>query len=329
MVVIELQHVEQIVGLQPVEGVDQTLAGLTHALALHRAGTVDDQQHLPGLALLADRSVGRGQHQQRVVVIAQGLGEYRRLVTGAGGQFPFEDEIAVHGYWVARQFDPVAAAIVGVTHAMTGAANAVQRHARIQIDVQLRLVRCLGIGQTSDNGTFDCPGRKSGQRVIIRLHSRGVARGHGQRQTQAEAVGVGDQQFAVLQRHGNAGTGIDIGHRGAEQVGPVLLHQGTALTAVAGLLVHGSGLLALADFALDAALADFQQHAMHGGILGYRQYIAALGKGPARVGEMLAHPYFGQWPADAYIHFGIEQQRRLPVVMGSAAHQEDPGQGLV
>ena len=143
---------------------------------------------------------------------------------------------------------------------------------------------------------------------VDRLRAGVVARRHGQRQAQAVAASIRLQQFGVAEDDADGFACADVGDRGAEQVGAFLLDQTGLLAVVAGLLIGLAGLFALLNHTVDATLADFQRHAVHGRALAGRQYIAALGKGPAGVAEGLTNLHFSDRTADLDLHVGIEQQ---------------------
>ena len=86
---------------------NKAVACLTKALALHRAGGVENQENLARLALTADRRRGRRQHHQRVVVVAHLFGEYGNLVAGFAWQLPVENKVAIHHYRIFQQLNAV------------------------------------------------------------------------------------------------------------------------------------------------------------------------------------------------------------------------------
>ena len=290
-VVVEADHVEPVARAQPRQCAVGGFDGLGHGRAGHRAGVVDHQDQFA-----RQRRGGQGrrhQHQQRVVFAGHAVQEHGAARGLARFGLPFKDEVAVARLDQLAQLDPVHAVVPEHGHGVGGAFDALQRQAGIDVGDQ-------GHGRTRGHAAVHAAGDRGqgfGRFQRHRVHGEGrigrrrgqVARRQRQRQAQRKhAVAVGHRlpvahfDFDLLAR-------ADVGHRGLEQVRPVLRHQAGALAGRGRGLVNGLGVFLLADLAFDQAFADAQGQRADGGVFRQRQQVAALAPLAGIIAVGLAH----------------------------------------
>ena len=129
-------------------------------------------------------------------------------------------------------------------------------------------------------------------------------------------------EIVDLDDHRLAGT--DVGYRGREQIGTLLLDQAGLFAGLLCCLVLLARRFFLADLALDETFTDIEPHVVHRGRLGQWKDIDALHPFIARVPEFLHHRHPRDEAVDVDVDVGIEQRgRRIPLT-----HAHEQGAGL-
>ena len=320
---VEFDHIEAVARLQPGQRVAQGLACLLHRGAVHRAGGIDDEGHIARFTMPLQRISARWrQHQQGIGLALVLLGEQRRARRPPGLRRPHQLEVAVGGYRPLGQRDMKARA-VGVAglldaYRVITAAQIGQRHTGAQVDGQadridgalpgalhrrrdLRCIRDLiGVGRPA-TGQGDLFGNRLTGDITRRHHHRKAQGEH--------PIAVG-HRLLVLDLDTDLAPGVDIGHRGGEDIRPLLLDQAGPLAGGLGRLI-GLACLGLGlDIALDNALTDPHAQLVDRRVLRQRKDINALGPAVAGVAEGLRDRHPRGHRDHLHPHPGIEHRRR-------------------
>jgi hypothetical protein len=154
-------------------------------------------------------------------------------------------------------------------------------------------------------------------------HARAVARPDNHRKAQAEHAALVGHGLLILDHHRDPLTGADVRDRRREEIRPLLLHERGALAGLLGLLVSGLRGTALADLALDHAVADAHRERVDRGALGEREDVDAFLPQGRRVLERLRDLGARDETGHANIDFGMHERRdeRLARAVARAEEQ--------
>ncbi len=268
----EVQHLEGVLGAQVGERVAHRSLGLVHGLAHHRAGRVDDEDHLLGrhLARLDRPRRLQRQHEGPRLPARRLMSDHRGHRAGAGQPIPHLNRAVGHLVGVG-QLDPRLAGL-GVLDL-----ELVRRRVDLE-DLRSRPQRELHADAVLQR---DAGGRdRRVDRRLVRVE-RHRPRWHvarpddGREGKRPLACVVGDRR-GVVKRHVHLLARHDVRDALLEEVGPLLLGQGGVAPLLDRLLVLLAGGLLLADLGLDEAPPDDEPHAVDRRIVGQREAVDAL-----------------------------------------------------
>ncbi len=191
---------------------------------------------------------------------------------------------------------------------MVGARGLVDLETRRQVDMNPNRV-----GQRParfiDEGIGEGTGERTGSGIRSRPGKRHCFLGANPRQGKAQApvAGVRGKGLLVRDLHCHLATGLDVGHRGGEKIGPLPFHQARPLALGSSFHVSGLGLFLLLNLALKGAACRDHPHVIHRGISGQGEDVYPLDPFAAGVLETLAHADPGDGSADADLDLGAKE----------------------
>ena len=165
-------------------------------------------------------------------------------------------------------------------------------------------------------------GRPAAARALGERRTGDVARADRHREAQREGARVVPQGLLVLDFDDHVLLRADVGDARGEDIGPFLLEQRRAPPGVARRLVVLLGGAALADLALDHALADSHPQPVHRGAFRKRKDVDPFEPLVGGVAEGLSHVRAGDEARHPDLDFGVEQGSRAAFGLSLAPEEQ-------
>ena len=310
--VVERQRCEPVARPERAQEQRAGARGGGHLRPLHRAGAIDDEDHVarrPEKAFARGRD--QGEHSEPAV-------HQQLRLHLLGGQPPAQDEIAVERLALARELHACALGTGGRAHRVLRALEIFQGAEQLGFDIQ----RNASIESRDEPRRRDPRrvrhGRAVGNDAVSGLLARqllaaDVAGRDHQRQPQLGAAVLEEgQPLRIRQAHRDSIARRDVADLDGEDVVAFLFEQRRALALIEGLRVLPPRLAALFDLRLQDARADLHLEPADGAPAGEREDVDGFDRLGKRILKFLLDDHF----RDAIDHArfqrnALQRQRRL------------------